>query len=376
MFKKLLLNLFRIIIKFTYYVFFVFIPKKNIIIGGYKARFLSGNNLYLFNFLNSQNLNSNYFFYTKSKKTYKLLKKKYPRKILYAYNLTTILKLFQAKILIITTGTDDFSPYPLLKKAIIINLWHGIPIKKIGSTENFSDTKLSRNIDYFSVSSEFEATIMKTVFNLPDNKIFISGLAKNDYIKYRFKFFLSKNPYLKRTVIIYAPTFREKSQKTKSLSDIFPIQKLQNLLEKYNAVFLYRNHFNSSEQKISKQYNRILSAPPSIFQDVQPLLFFSDILITDYSGIYFDYLLLNRPIIFYNYDYEEYEKSRGFLFDYYKNTPGEKVQTKERIVNVIEDYLIDSDKDKEFREIITKKFHKYRDGKNSERIYELIKKLL
>ena len=66
--------------------------------------------------------------------------------------------------------------------------------------------------------------------------------------------------------------------------------------------------------------------------DIYPLLKYTDLLITDYSSIYFDFLLLDRPIIFFNYDYDEYSSNMGgFVYDYCENAPGLQVNTQDHM---------------------------------------------
>jgi len=157
---------------------------------------------------------------------------------------------------------------------------------------------------------------------------------------------------------------------------LFNIDKLNILLEKHNAYFLYRSHFNAEEQNAVNNYERIISASAREFLNPQPLLFYSDVLITDYSSIYYDYLLMDRPIVFYNYDYDDYKENRDFLYDYEENTPGPKVQTQDDLLKAIEEYLINPELDSEFRTKIKKRFHKHTDGKACERTHNLIKQLM
>jgi len=147
-------------------------------------------------------------------------------------------------------------------------------------------------------------------------------------------------------------------------------------LEKYDACFLYRNHINTTEQQIIEDLDRIIPASFTGFPDAQPLLYHTDILITDYSGIYFDFLLLNRPVIFYTYDYATYREKRDFLFPFERNTPGSKVQTPELLINAIGDYLLDPKKDAARREEIKNKFHTFTDGRACERINKNIMDML
>ncbi len=368
--------LFLIISKISYPLF----TEEYVTIAGFKARYLTGNNQYLLNYLESIDTSFNYYFYTKSKTVFRELDKQYPGKIVYAYSFKTAIVLLKSKVLIITSGPDDFSPYPLLKSKIIINIWHGTPIKKVGFPKDNKAIKpfmdFTNSLDYFSVSSDFDGRIIKEAFKLNSSAIFVSGLCKNDYISINQNLILNDYPFLTKKIILYAPTFRDEGIKETSFIDLFPIEELNLLLEKHDAYFLYRSHFNTDEQKALIGYDRIISASARTFLDPQPLLYFSDILITDYSGIYFDYLLMERPIIFYNYDYKEYSKVREFLFDYEDNTPGPKVQTKKELLEAISIYIENPHLDTEFRARIKNKFHKYPKGGACERTYKLIKDLL
>ncbi|OYT11233.1 MAG: hypothetical protein B6I18_04930 [Bacteroidetes bacterium 4572_112] len=378
--RSLFIVFFQSVFKLIYKISRILLKEKYVVIAGFKAKYLTGNNEYLFSYFLENVSDLDYYFYTKNKTVYNDLVVKFPNKILYAYSLKTYLVLLKAKVVVITSGDDNLSPYPLLKEKKIVNIWHGIPIKKVGYPENINDRnafeRFMDKLDYFSVSADFDGGIIESAFRIPTDKIFVSGLCKNDFIKISQKKVLENNPYLDKKVIIYAPTFRDEGMKIISFDKLFPIDRLNALLEKYDAYFLYRSHFNTDESKAIDGYARIKSASSREFLDPQPLLYYSDIMITDYSGIYFDYLLMDRPIIFYNYDYEEYTKKRDFLYNYEENTPGPKVNNQSDLLNAIEEYLINPDKDKEFREEIKKKFHKYEDGKACERTYELIKSLM
>jgi CDP-glycerol glycerophosphotransferase len=357
-----------------------FFKEEYLIIAGFKARYLTGNNQYLFSYLENNEPNFKYFFYTKDKEVYRMLNSIYKGKILYTYHLSTFIKILKSKVIIITSGYDDLSPYPLIKSKSVINIWHGIPIKKVGFPAEKSAVKqfvkFTNTLDYFSVSADFDGEIIKSAFRISNDKVFISGLCKNDFINISQKDIITNNLYLQKKVIIYAPTFRDVGMKILRFDKLFPIDKLNALLEKYDAYFLYRSHFNTEESKAVEGYDRIKSASSREFLDPQPLLFHSDIMITDYSGIYFDYLLINKPIIFYNYDYEEYTKKRDFLYSYEENTPGPKVQTQYDLMEAIETYLLYPEKDAEFRERIKNRFHKYPEGGACERTYKLIKDLM
>jgi len=378
--RKLLFKLFRVVVKIFYFLGRSFLIEEFVIIAGYKARYLAGNNQYLFNYLENVGPRFKYYFYTKDREVYREFKDRYPGKVLFPYSLKTLVKLFKAKVIIITSGPDDISPYPLFGNKKIINVWHGIPIKSIGypalTGKSKEFNRFVEAIDYFSVSAEFDGNVIQKAFHLPKEKVFVSGLCKNDFIRINHKNILNKAQYLKKKVILYAPTFRDKGISQKSFVELFPLKELQELLEKNDAFFLYRSHFNTYDIKSIGNFDRIISASAREFLDPQPLLYFTDLLITDYSSIFFDFLLMNRPIIFYNYDYDEYRVNRDFLYDYEENTPGAKVQTWEELKRTIVKYFNDPELDAEERKKIKKRFHKFTDGNGCKRTYELIKELL
>jgi len=378
---KIFINFFRYILeKLCQLSCYVLKEEKSVLIAGHGAKYLTGNNAYLFRYFESAQPDFNYYFYTKNKTVYNELRVKYPKKVLYAYRWKAFIKFIRSGVLIVSTGPDDFFPYPLAKKKKIINIWHGTPIKKIGFLISGADQRplilFSKAIDYFCVSSGFEGEVIKNAFHLSQKKLLLTGQPKNDFIRQNHSEFLKAHSYLNKKVILYAPTFRDVGMKQKTLNELFPLSQLQEILEKYDACFLYRNHINTTEQQIIEDLDRIIPASFAGFPDAQPLLYHTDILITDYSGIYFDFLLLNRPVIFYTYDYATYREKRDFLFPFERNTPGPKVQTPEFLINAIEDYLLDPKKDSARREEIKNKFHTFTDGRACERINKIIMGML
>ena len=111
------------------------------------------------------------------------------------------------------------------------------------------------------------------------------------------------------------------------MKNLFHLQELNDFCEKNHCDFLVKKHFyHRNEVEDLQQYPRIKDITGESW-DTQELLMNTDILITDYSSIYIDYLLLDRPMMFYHYDYEEYlQTDREMYFDYQDVTPGEKVK--------------------------------------------------
>ncbi|MCP4220690.1 MAG: hypothetical protein GY765_39045, partial [bacterium] len=106
-------------------------------------------------------------------------------------------------------------------------------------------------------------------------------------------------------------------------------------------------------------------------KDIYPFLPLADLLITDYSSIYFDYLLLDRPIVFFPYDLETYiNEERGLIFEYDRLTPGPHCFSREELEKEVFTALVDlKDSYKEKREEIGKLAFTYRDGKSCQRVW-------
>ena len=105
--------------------------------------------------------------------------------------------------------------------------------------------------------------------------------------------------------------------------------------------------------------------------DIYPLLKYTDILITDYSSIFFDFLLLNRPIIFFDYDFKEYSSNMGgFVYDYEKMTPGPKVKNQGQLIEAIGKQLSNEDEFHQTRFSLCQKLFTHQDANSSQRIFD------
>lgn len=235
------------------------------------------------------------------------------------------------------------------KKHSIVNLWHGIPLKKIalldpnlGRLSRICFHKIfTENYTFILTCSRALIPVMAKSFDVPENMIKVWGQPRNDM------FFVPKDreqildriygalPEYKK-VILYAPTFRDYGT-----TELFPFpdyekEKLEAFLEKEKILIFVRTHI--SEQGNAEKYlsDRIRYLGNEEAEDVAEILNIFDMLITDYSSIYIDYLLLQRPMIFLPYDKEKYLSGRGMNFGYDKVTPGAKPKTMKEFMNVIE----------------------------------------
>lgn len=266
-------------------------------------------------------------------------------------------------------------------KQVYIQCWHGTPLKKLGfDIENYVGTKTStkdlyRNYridaeryNYIISPSKFFTEKITSAFNLKsigkENVFVEKGYPRNDYL---YTFTNEDNKKIKsklniptdKKVILYAPTWRENQHKpgvgyTYDLGLDFDLLKKQ--LEK-DYVILFRAHYFISNLFDFKKYEGFI-IDASKYDDINHLYTVSDMLITDYSSVFFDYANLKRPILFYMYDFEEYKNKMRDFYLSIDELPGHIIKD--------EDYLIDEIKrmsnyftyDKKYMEF-NKKFNPY-----------------
>jgi len=286
-----------------------------------------------------------------------------------------------------------------LKKRIIVNLWHGIPLKKIQHLspseigENVSEIKKERSFyTGLIASSSIDSYAMGACFYpIKPQNIWITGLPRNDYLvkalellSQNYKTQSDKILQIKgdKKLIIYAPTYKEVAVSGSvyyQFSDD-EIKKMVNFLKRNNAVLGVRLHYyrNSSElcnieKFIDNEY--IFDLGQSVIDEAGLVVRFSDIFITDYSSLFLDALYVNKPVFSFAYDKKHYEeKQRGLLYDMGTVFPGPILSKFEDILNSVEDELkkniqINTVQYKLARQL----FYEHIDGDNSERVVELIR---
>lgn len=333
-----------------------------------------------------------FFWLSSDKSLVDHLNDKYATKCaVYLYSVEGFKLLLKSKFVFSSYLGDYIPGIRFSKKTIVFHLHHGIPLKNILGEDkhlNAADSRkikkyINKNIAYWVCSSKIEKTSIQMCSGLSPDKVLITGSPRNDYFIDQINNPTSDLgnlfPFLKKTIVLYAPTWRPNE-----VVKFFPfpdvdIEKLITILEKTDAYLLIRGHladdilqWNGKMNYDGVKGNRIILANRELFPDVQELLPFVDIIISDYSGIWVDYLLSNKPIIFIPYDIKKYEEDPGLLFDYNAITPGPKVYNFTEFLLELEEYLINPSKDAERRVLIKNLFHKYDDGLAYERIFRLI----
>lgn len=266
---------------------------------------------------------------------------------------------------------------------------HGIKLKRLSHQvaryRTRNNHKLLQQYSFTTACSDIEKIADAACFNMWVEDAWLTGYPRNDFLLKQEKSqeLISKHPFLDKRVILYAPTWRELNQATVffPFSDYNP-KELNNFLQEQDSYLLIRAHkeellkSNTGYNSNFESCDRILYAGNDIFPDVSELLIYTDILITDYSSIYIDYLLLNRPIIFFCHDLEQYSATNGLLFDYDSVTPGDKVFTQKEFLDSLKKYIDDPSVDYDKRMKIREQFHYFVDNGASKRIYQKIKELV
>ncbi|WP_330949204.1 CDP-glycerol glycerophosphotransferase family protein [Virgibacillus sp. MG-45] len=240
---------------------------------------------------------------------------------------------------------DDFSK-SFLGGAISYNTWHGVGLKKVwGANKSTFSYKVlhesnkwkrlfgklvvrtnQANQNFVVSTSERVSSYYPETFLVPKENVLELGQVRNDVFFTHSEEDREIPEWIRdEKVILYMPTHRKFGKYEKNIQLVIDFRALSEACKEMGYRFLIKRHMYSSGE-IPKDYENIIDISNSSF-DPQLLLKYADILITDYSSCYTDYLLLNRPVLFYAYDLEEYlQKSNEMYFNYFDVTPGPKVE--------------------------------------------------
>lgn len=213
------------------------------------------------------------------------------------------------------------------KNTFYFHTTHGTLVKLGGKDVkgNIFDTLSDYHYDCSLAQSEYERQVEMKCFGLPKEKIEIFGYPKNDILvthteQYRNVIRKKLGISDEKICILYAPTFREDTDLKEQFNlDVALWQRV--LGDEF--VLLYRAHPVVKEDEEKGVDTRFFLDVTS-YDPVEDLMIASDVLISDYSGLIFDYCIMGKPIFLWTYDYEEYAKKRGFYFDMRKELPYEE----------------------------------------------------
>lgn len=286
------------------------------------------------------------------------------------------------------------APLVKRKEQKVIYLCHGFAGYKAAKGGPVNDKGIKTHDDFINVTGDIPEKVLHLYRkNIYGAKIVQLGFPRLDYfysnnkeacIAFNQQYGLSK--YNK--VFLWMPTFRqsiaknisEEYQSNETKLPLFTtfdsLEKFNNYLNKINSLVILKiHHLQKEERTFSKVYSNILFIND---EDINILGFqlyqfipLTDALITDYSSISADYMLLNKPIIFILDDYEQYDKSRGIIPDNAKELwAGDQVYTIKELKRAMDDIVSGKDRYMDKRNKLLPNFYKYVDGNSSKRILD------
>ncbi len=276
---------------------------------------------------------------------------------------------------------------------IYLQTWHGTPLKRLAhdivevENQTFYRSGMSRQqmtntydddvakYNYMIAPNPFSFEVFQSAFRINPERLIKTGYPRNDLLTnitleeidaIKKRFAIPKD----KKVLLYAPTWRDNSYNTRGytfeLKANFHRWK-EVLGDEYIVLFkphyLIINKFEGDESL--KDF--VISVDANA--DINDLYVISDVLVTDYSSVFFDYANLNRPMYFYMFDLEEYaDELRGFYFDIYETMPGDIIENEEDLLKKIKAGHYDYQK----LEAFNQRFNGWQDGHATQRVLDIV----
>ncbi|MDO8226935.1 CDP-glycerol glycerophosphotransferase family protein [Bacillus cabrialesii] len=304
------------------------------------------------------------------------------------FTLSWLWKMATAKYWVTNSRLPLWLPKP--KKTIYIQTWHGTPLKRLandmdvvrmpGTTtekykKNFS--KESSKWDILISPNRYSTEIFKRAFQF-NNTVIETGYPRNDILYQKdielYKEKLKKKLDLgRKKIILYAPTWRDDNFYSKGNYKFDLNLNLEKIKKELGnqVIILLRMHYLVNQDFELDDYKDFIK-DVSDYPDIRDLYIISDILITDYSSVFFDFANLKKPILFYAYDLEYYrDRLRGFYFDFELNAPGNVVDNTDNLIEELKKLLKNPKLHDNYTQFYNE-FCLYEDGKAAKRVVDKI----
>ena len=300
--------------------------------------------------------------------------------------LKLIYNLSVSKYIILDDWNKSVSLLKRRKNQVIAQLWHGAGAYKTFGYSRVDRKKRNdryghRNYTKAIVTSEDIRKCYAEGFGMDIKNIKATGFPRTDcffdkdYVKKVKDSFYKEYPKFKnKKIVIFAPTYRG-TNLAKSYYDfeMLNLDKIEKELGK-DYVFIIKWHPAIYDKiEIKELFFKVDDKNNVVYdfsnkRDINDLLLISDVLVTDYSSVIFDYYLVNKPVVYYTYDLKKYTKDRGFYFPFEDYLYGEIAKNPDDLIKMIKKENLCNEKRKEFG----KKFMSACDGKSTEKTYNYI----
>ncbi len=279
---------------------------------------------------------------------------------------------------------DDYAPvlgfFPIYKKTTLVQVWHaGEGFKSVGysrfgrEASPFPMKSCHKNYTYALTGAENLRKVYEEVFGIEREAILPVGMARLDgfmdeekIVRFRERFY-GEYPELKgKKILLFAPTYRGAGQKTAFYDyDMLDLKQLYQYCGEESVVLFKMHPFIQEKIEIPQEYrDRLFDF--SFYPDINELYYVTDILVTDYSSNYYEYALMEKPILFYTYDREFYELTRGVHRSVKEHAPGKVCDSFEEFIRALQQEDYEMEKTRQF---VLDNFSAY-DGKASDRIID------
>ena len=392
--KRKILNLVHDLIYF-FIAWFIFFPlkifvtrsKKKIVIGGWFGNLYIDNSKYLFEYM-KENLDGYRIIYIAKTNVFKQNSDALRGYFVKKGTFKAAFHIMSAKYIFVSQSLSaDLSQIKsLYLGAVRVQLWHGVPLKKIGFDSKLNKTKKSklRNVlldtnkyTFYASTSEIYSNIFLSAERdkaLTMKSFIKCGYQRNDALfkpqnkeKLMEKYSTLLNIDLNTKIALFLPTYRNNTPLflLSSLNND-NYEKLKKVLGE-DYVIIEKSHYVN--KAIIGNNNKVININEfSEKIDIQELLMISSFLITDYSGVYFDYLHLDKPIIHFAYDYEEYKAEFGLYHEFPEYAAGPVVYDFDALLTEIAEVVKGKDSYHDQRLKVKAQYMTYDNGEASSKI--------
>ncbi|GAA3627906.1 CDP-glycerol glycerophosphotransferase family protein [Microbacterium awajiense] len=314
----------------------------------------------------------------------------------------------RAAVVVVTHGFGDVNRFAV-SGAFVVQLWHGIPLKRIGLDSPVTSQPpallgrgvlaraasqlvrllyraAARRIRVLPAASDLVRGRLESAFALPDDRVPVTGEPRVDVLSRgrpadrrsiaRAAIAQAAGSFDARTrVVLYAPTWRD-GQPDPAIPDADEWDAIADVLRRHDAVLLVRSHpLGSGAYAPPAPTERVRMLGSEVVTDVTPLLSGVDVLVTDYSSLVFDSALVPVPVVFLAPDVARYARTRGF-YGTYPEVAGDGWATTWAEAATQLDAVLGDDAEASRRraraEALSERVHAHRDGGNSIRVYRAI----
>ncbi|WP_241198588.1 CDP-glycerol glycerophosphotransferase family protein [Cytobacillus horneckiae] len=298
------------------------------------------------------------------------------------HTLLSIYHLATSKKIIIDNYFGFLAVTDFKNEVEVIQLWHASgAIKKFGLEDQSVQYRSARaqqrflkvyeKFDKVIVGSDVMANTFMSAFNLSSERILRTGIPRTDFFydedmkKNIVTRFSAENHNLQnKKKILYAPTYRDNELNNFQLT--LELDQMQVQLGDDYIVLLRLHPAVQTSINFAEKYPGFVYDYSGSQYDINDLLLFADLLVTDYSSIPFEFSLMNKPMIFFAYDLEAYQRERGLMSHYEKMVPGPVVGSTNELINIIQTEKYDYKLIQEY----ASKWNKYSTGHSSRRLVQ------